>query len=196
MYLAAFALLGELLGSTADSTQTFTDHFADDATRFGDIAGALLLVVAAVFLVALGLTLWRMLATEPPSLRIDLIGSLAIVVAAALVASAALLVAPPLLQSFGDLFDDPGMEPGATAGIAQAGSVGVILCAMLLGGWTVLFAVVAYGAGVIGRRSMIAACVVGGLSLLAITVGAAAPLGVWWLVVGLRWRESPAPISA
>ena len=187
-YLAGGILLGELVGSSADSTQTFTDHFNDDASRFGDIAGAVLLVVAALFAVPLGLTLRQRLAGPTPVLKVDLVAGLAILSAAGLLISAGLLITAPLWQSFGDFFDDPGMEPAVAAGVAQAG-IAALLCSLLvLGAWTFLLVSLARRAGQIPGWLSIVGWVAAVLTLFGITGAAALPIGLWWIACGVFWR--------
>jgi len=50
-YLLAIVLLGPLLGSSADASTAFTDHFADEGNRLRDLVGSFALLVAAGSLV-------------------------------------------------------------------------------------------------------------------------------------------------
>ena len=58
-YLAAILLLGPLLGSSADASTVFRDHFADDGNRLRDVLGSLALLVAAASLVTTAARLRR-----------------------------------------------------------------------------------------------------------------------------------------
>ncbi|MEX2080493.1 MAG: hypothetical protein WEC33_02665 [Dehalococcoidia bacterium] len=195
-YLTGGVLLAELVGSSADSTATFTTHFDDDAARFGDIAGSLLLMVSSVFVLCAGLTLRERLRGPRATLRVDLVAALAFLGAAALFVSAGLLLSAPLLQSFGDLVDDPGMEPAVAAGFAQAGTIALISSVLLLGAWTALVAHVAHSAGAIGRWFRLTGWVVAGLTVFAVTGIAAFPLGVWWVALAFGWRPAREQTSS
>ena len=190
-YLVGAVLLGELVGSSADSTQTFTDHFNNDTSRFGDIAGSSALIVAALLIVPLGLSLRQRLSGETPELKVDLVAGLAILSASGLLLSAGLLVTAPLWQSFGDLFDDPGMEPAVAAGVAQAGIAVLLATLFVLAAWTFLAASLARKAGRIPRWLSIAGWVAATLALFGITGAAALPLGLWWVALGWWWRRDP-----
>lgn len=187
-YLVAGVMLAELAGSSADSTATFTVHFDNEASRFGDIAGCISLLVASFFLVATGLTLRQRLTAPMPTLRADLVAALALLGAAGLLVSAGLLVAPPLLQSFGDLYDDPGLEPAVAAGIAQAGIVVLLATLIVLGAFTALVAQLAHSAGAMHRWFLPAGWIVAVLTLLGVTGVAAFPLGLWWAALAFGWR--------
>ena len=188
-YLIAFALLGDLLGSSADSTATFTEHFADDSARWGDFAGGLVFVTAALFLVAAGLTLRQRLASETPALKVDMVAGLALLAAGGLLVSAGLLLTVPATLALGDITDDTGIEPGPAAGIAQAGTVVLIATVLCLGALTALVAHVAGAQGAIGRWLSRSGWVVAVLTLAGWTGAAALPLGVWWLALAFRWRH-------
>ena len=49
-YLVAILALGPLLGSSADASTAFAEHFADDGNRVRDLAGSVALLVAAAML--------------------------------------------------------------------------------------------------------------------------------------------------
>lgn len=189
-YLAGGILLAELIGSSADSTETFTTHFDDDLLRYGDIIGSLLLVGASIPLVCIGLTIRQELVLAQPSLRIDLIAALSLLGAAGLLASGSLLLTPPLLQSFGDLFTDPGLEPASAAALAQAGTVALLCTLLVLGAWTALVARTSRSGQRIGSWLYISGVAAAALTVLGITGAAAFPLGIWWIVFAFRWRES------
>lgn len=50
-YLAAMLMLGSLLGSSADASTAFTEHFDNDANRVRDLLEPLARLVAAAMLV-------------------------------------------------------------------------------------------------------------------------------------------------
>jgi hypothetical protein len=185
-YLLALGLLSELLGSSGDSVATFTTHFNNDASRFGDIAGSLALVVAALLLTATGLSLRHRLNLSRPGLKTDLTAALAVLGASGLLASAGLLISAPLMQTIGDVFSDPGMEPGASAAIAQAGTAMFLCTLLVLGAWTALVVHAFRRPGRTGTWFAVTGWAVAALTLLGVTVGAAAPLGIWWIAFAFR----------
>ena len=50
-YLLAIVMLGPLLGSSADASTAFAEHFDDDGNRLRDLLGSVALLVAAAMLV-------------------------------------------------------------------------------------------------------------------------------------------------
>lgn len=188
-YVAAFVLLGDLLGSSADSTETFTEYWESDARVAANIIGGVLLMAAAVFAVCCGLIVRHESTSEQPGLRADLLPALATLAGAGLFVSAGLLLTPPILQSIGDAFSDPGLAPDVAAGVAQAGTIVLICTVLLLGGWTVLVAHAGRAVGACGRPWVIAAWIVAAFALAGVTVGAALPLGLWWIAIAWRWRR-------
>lgn len=187
-YLAAFVLLGDLLGSSADSTATFTEYWESDARVAANIMGGVLLMAASVLAVCCGLIVRHESTTEHPGLRDDLVAALATLAGAGLFVSAGLLVTPPVLQSFGDAFSDPGLTPDVAAGVAQAGIIMLLCTLLLLGVWVVLVAYAGRAAGACGTPWVIAAWIVAAFALLGVTVGAALPMGLWWVAIAWRWR--------
>ena len=107
LFLAGFALLGDLIGSFADSDRAFVDHFAEDDNRLKDIVGAYLLLFAALCLTWFTVAL----AARATDRRVPLIAT-GSVAASAMVLAALAFLTVPLSISFGDLSDDPGVGEG------------------------------------------------------------------------------------
>lgn len=173
-YLVGLVLLSDLLGSSADSTAAYTEHFASASARTGDIAGSLLLFVAAILVVVC--TVLPPGARRPPNSRYLLLMPVSVVAATMLAVSSALLLTAPLMKSFGDIFGDPGLDPVGAAAVAQAGTATFVLAALALGFWTVL---ISLGTR---RSEIVTAWCVAALTLAAISVVAAFPIGLWWLI--------------
>ena len=106
-YLVAIVMLGPLLGSSADASTAFAEHFDDDGNRLRDLLGSLALLVAAAMLGWTALTArQKTIASAENSVR-DLSMIAAVVTASSLVAASGLLMTVPLTTSIGDLTDDP-----------------------------------------------------------------------------------------
>lgn len=189
VYLGGGVLLSELVGSSADSTDTFSEHFASAGWRTADIVGGAGLAVAALLMVGLGLTLQARLARGRRELRSDSVAALALLQGSVLFTAAGLLATPSILRAIGALYSDPALEPAAAAGIAQAGIVVLLFVIVAMGLWTALVAWLSLRAGAIPRWLAVAGWVVAVLSLLGVTGVAAMLLGVWWLAFGFRWRN-------
>jgi hypothetical protein len=195
-YLIAIVLLGELLGSAADSTATFADRVDDEALRAVDLLGCAFLAVSAVLLVMVALTLRRRIGTNEPDIWEDISAGVGLLAAAGLLMSAALLATTPLWRTLGAATDDPSLEPAVGAGITQAGIAMLILSVVVAGVWTVLVAIRARRTVDASIWFMVSAILVGALTLFAVTVAAALPLGVWWLAfaIGLPVAKQPKPL--
>lgn len=186
-YLMAIVLLAPLLGSSADSSATFAEHFGDGGNRLRDLLGTLALLVAAAML---GWTAVAARSTTTPragtSVR-DLVAVAAIVTSSALVAASGLLMTVPLMASFGTLFDEPGMEAGVQAGIAQAGTVVLLVAALCLAFTTVLFARLGRQNLAVPRWISVTAWVTAAALCLGVSVGLLMPFAAWAVAFGLVW---------
>jgi hypothetical protein len=170
-YLLAIVLLGPLLGSSADASTAFSEHFAEDGNRLRDLLGSFALLVAA------GSLVWMVVAARTEastllgsSLR-DLTAAVAVVTASVLVVASALLVTVPATTAIGELTDDPGIDPTVQAGIAQAGTVVLLVAALCLALATAWATAVTLALGV--------------------TVVLLVPFGAWAIAVGLVWTSEP-----
>jgi hypothetical protein len=187
-YLVAIVMLGPLLGSAADASSAFADHFADDGNRVRDLAGSLALVVAAAMLGWTVVSARTASAIASATLR-DLTLMSGAVTAAAIVAAAGLLLAVPLTASIGKLTDDPGIDPGVQAGIAQAGTVLLLVAALCLALTTVLLARLGRHGGAVPRWVTTTAWATAVTLLLGVSVALLVPFAAWAIALGLAWRS-------
>ncbi len=110
-YLVAIVMLGPLLGSSADASTAFAEHFDDDGNRFRDLTGSLALLVAAAMLVWTAVTARQTTAAAAENSVRDLSTIASVVTSSTLVVASGLLMTVPLTTSIGDLTDDPGIAP-------------------------------------------------------------------------------------
>lgn len=94
-YLLAIVMLGPLLGRSADASTAFIEHFGDDGNRMRDLAGLLVLLVAAAAL------LWTVVGARTASSAVaetlrDLTAMTGAVTAATLIVAAGLLLTVPV----------------------------------------------------------------------------------------------------
>lgn len=198
IYLVAVASLGPLLGSTADSSTAFVEHFASDSNVRLDLVATLLLVAASVLLVWTIVLIRHEVESTRDTRRLgDLLGPLSVLSAGGVLVAAGLLATVPVTTAIGKITDDPGIEPPVQAGIAQAGTV-VLLTSMLIVGTTfVIAAHLGQMAGSVPRWVSFAAWIVGILLLLGISIALLFPFGAWLIVLGLTWNtDGRAPRHA
>lgn len=195
VYFVAIALLGPLLGSSADASTAFADHFNDDGNRLRDLSGSLALLVAA------GLLVWTAIearhattARDGSSVR-DLSTISAAITASTLVAAAGLLATVPLTTSIGELTDDPGIDIGVQSGIAQAGTVVLLVAALCLAVTTVLIARLGRQNLAVPRWIMATAWVTAATLGLGVSVGLLLPFAAWAIAVGLAWSVPPPTLK-
>jgi hypothetical protein len=186
-HLLAIVLLGELLGSSADASTAYAEHFADDGKRIGDLVGAIALVVSAAMLCWTAVTARRTTVAVTPATR-DLSLIAAVVTASTMAAAAGLLLTVPLTSSLAEITDDPGIDVDVQAGIAQAGTVVLVVAALGLAATTVLLARLGRQNGVVPRWIAISAWVIAVMLCLGVTVGLLMPFGLWAIALGLTWR--------
>jgi hypothetical protein len=139
-YVLAIICLGPLVGSAADASTAFTEHFADDFNRLSDLLGSFALLVAAGSLVWTVVTVRTETSTLIDSPLRELTAAVAVVTASVLVVASALLLTVPATTAIGELIDDPGIDPAVQAGIAQAGTVVLLVAALCLALTTLLLA--------------------------------------------------------
>jgi hypothetical protein len=137
-------LLGELLGQFGDPDETFAAYYADEAHRWRDIVGGLLLVMAGLGQLVLlhGVTRrLRSLSGEP---ALDLALLFGVVSVVLLMIAAAMLAAVSAAQAFGDLFSDDALT---NPSIALAPQIGYLLLAVpMVWSLVVAIAVLAWSA--------------------------------------------------
>ncbi len=188
--LVALVLLGDLLGSSADSTAAFTEQFDDTATRIGHIVGALALLVSAVALLVFGLAYRRQLHATVQALSADVVAGLSALSSAGLLVSASLVSAPALMKTLGETTDDPGIEPNAAAGIAQAGTVVLVFTLLVAGLMTILVVRLARQQLGLNRAMLVAAWFVSLLTVTGLAIATLFPFALIWLGLGIWLRPS------
>jgi hypothetical protein len=191
-YLLAIVMLGPLLGSSADASTAFTDHFDDDGNRVRDLLGSLALLVAAAMLVWTAVTARQETIARADSSVRDLSTIAAVVTSSTLVAASGLLITVPLTTSIGDLTDDPGIDAGVQAGIAQAGTVVLLVAALCLALTTVLLARLGRQNLVVPRWISATAWATAATLCLGVSVGLLLPFAAWAVALGLTWTLQPA----
>jgi hypothetical protein len=191
-YAAAIVLLGPLLGSSADASTAFADHFGDDGNRLRDLLGSLALLVAAAMLVWTAVVArHETVAQEGSSVR-DLSVAAALITASILVASSGLLLTVPLTTSLGELTDDPGIDVGVQAGIAQAGTVVLLVAALCLAVTTVLVARLGRMNAAVPAWINTTAWATAGTLCLGISVVLLLPFAAWAIALGFAWSVAPS----
>lgn len=197
-YLVAVVLLGPLLGSSADASTAFAEHFSDDGNRLRDLVGSFVLLIAAAMLVWTAVAARHATAVLDVGAARDLSTAAAAVTSSALVAAAGLLMTVPLTSSIGELTDDPGIDVAVQAGIAQAGTVVLLVAALCLAVTSVLLAR-------LGRRSqalpgwvLITSWATAATLCLGVSVVLLVPFAAWVIAMGLVWsaRLAVEPGSA
>lgn len=185
-YLAAVLALGPLLGSLADSSTAFAEHFADSGNRVRDLVGSFALLIAAA---TLGWTvvMARSAGSAAAAALRDLTTMAGAVTATAFVAAAGLLLTVPLTSLIGELTDDPGIAPGVQAGITQAGVVVLLVAALCLALTTVLVARLGRHTDAVPRWIMVTAWATAAMLLLGVTVALLVPFAAWAIALGVVW---------
>ena len=128
LFLGSSVLLGELMGSFADSDAQFVTLFSDAGNRIGYVAGSALLLLAGLAFVWFA----DALSCETGSRRAPLLitGAAA---AMGMVVAALAFATVPLSLLFGSFFSDPGLEAGQAV-LPQFGYVAFSLGGMLPAG--------------------------------------------------------------
>lgn len=190
-YLLAIALLGPLLGSSADASTAFADHFGGEANRLRDLLGSLALLVSASMLAWTAVAARRTTFARDESSVRDLSTIAAAVTASTLIIAAGLLATVPVTTSIGELTDDPGVDIGVQAGIAQAGTVVLLVAALCLAVTTVLLARLGRQNRAVPRWIMATAWVTAATLCLGVSVGLLLPLAAWAIALGVVWSVPP-----
>ena len=188
-YLVSIVLLGELLGSTADASATYGNHFSDDAALTQDFIGAIALVASSAILDWLIIAMRATVYGPSEKFLRDLASAFGMVASAALIMAAGLLLTVPFTIILGRITGDPGIESSVQAGIAQAGSVCLFLAVFPLAIAVVLIGKLGKRIGVLPRWILVASWFTSVfLVLLGWTVGLLLTFALWSLALGLTWR--------
>lgn len=190
-YLVAIVMLGPLLGSSADASTAFAEHFDDDGNRFRDLLGSLALLVAAAMLAWTAVTARQTTVARAESSVRDLSTIASVVTSSTLVVASGLLMTVPLTTSIGDLTDDPGIDAGVQAGIAQAGTVMLLVAALCLALTTVLLARLGRQNLAVPRWISVTAWAAAATLCLGVSVGLLMPFALWAIALGLTWSPRP-----
>jgi hypothetical protein len=194
-HLTSIVLLGPLLGSSADASTAFAAHFADDGNRLRDLLGSSALLVTAAMLVWTAvLARHGTVAHDGSSVR-DLSLAAAVVTASTLVAASGLLLTVPLTTSMGELTDDPGIDVGVQAGIAQAVTVVLLVAALCLAVTTVLLARLGRLNAAVPTWISTAAWATAGTLCLGVSVVLLLPFAAWAIALGVVWSVAPSAIT-
>ncbi|HZB41820.1 MAG TPA: hypothetical protein VE487_12700 [Ilumatobacter sp.] len=192
-YLVAIVMLGPLLGSTADASTAFAEHFDDAVNRRRDVLGSLALLVTAATLVWTAVTARQQTTGHPHRSTRDLSTIASTVTASALVTASGLLMTVPLSSSIGELTDDPGIDVGVQAGIAQAGTVMLLVAALSLAVTAVLLARLGRQAHAIPRWISATAWVTAATLALGVSIVLLVPFAAWIIALGLTWSSEASP---
>jgi hypothetical protein len=192
-YLLAVVMLGPLLGSTADASTAFAEHFDDAGNRLRDVLGSLALLVTAATLVWTAVTARHQTTGHPHRSSRDLSTIGGVVTASALVTASGLLMTVPLSRSIGELTDDPGIDVGVQAGVAQAGTVMLLVAALCLAVTSVLLARLGRQAHAIPRWTSATAWVTAATLALGVSIVLLVPFAAWIIALGLTWSSEATP---
>ena len=128
LFLGSSVLLGELVGSFADSDAQFVTLFSDAGNRIGYVAGSALMLLAGFAFVWFA----HALSCDTGSYRAPLLITGAAAAIGMIVAALAFATVP-LSLLFGSFFTDPGLEAGQAV-LPQFGFVALSLGGMLPAG--------------------------------------------------------------
>ena len=99
-----------------------------------------------------------------------------------------------MTTSIGSITDDPGIEPPVQAGIAQAGTVVLLMSMLVVGATFVLAARLGRAAGSVPRWIAVTAWIVAAALILGMSIALLFPFGAWLIALGLTWKtDEPAP---
>ena len=194
LFIAGLVPLGELVGSFADSDQTFEVYFADAANRAGNIVGGILLAASALVVLWFLEHLRQRLPSDPtraPTLPNFVYSTGQTFVTLLLVGTAALVTVPVTL-AFATLFDDQPFSTGQAV-LPQLGTVIVAFFANWTAAAMVLTATIsARRTGSFPRWLRVLGYVVPAIMVLfTLTIGLAFfALALWTLAVSIHWRRS------
>ena len=129
----ALLLLADLLGSFADSDDTFAEYFDSEADRNLSAAGGVLLFISGVVLLPFLTGVVRAVDTDSGSRRGWLAGTLSPIASGLVIASAAALATVGASRLMADVFDESS-EPFQGSSIVVLPQLGYVL--MVFGAWT------------------------------------------------------------
>jgi hypothetical protein len=116
-----------------------------------------------------------------------------VVTASALVTASGLLMTVPLSSSIGELTDDPGIDVDVQAGIAQAGTVMLLVAALYLALTALLLARLGRQVHAVPRWIGATAWVTAATLALGVSVALLVPFAAWIIALGLTWSSGATP---
>jgi hypothetical protein len=186
-FTAALALLADLLGTFADSDETFAEYFNSAADRNRSVAGGVLLFVSGVVVMPFLSGLARAADAGSGSQRIKLAGALSPLAGGLVIASAAALATVGASRLMADLFDESS-DPFQGSSIVVLPQLGYVL--LVFAGWTVGVILALAGSLMIKTRAVApalgwAAFVCAAILILSPAVTPLVVLPVWALAASV-----------
>ena len=186
LFVGSVVLLGELVGSFADSDAQFVTLFSDSGNRIGYIAGSVLLVLAGLAFVWFADAVSHEARQHRPALLITAAST-----AGGMIVAALAFATVPLSIQFGSLTGDPGLESGQAV-LPQLGYVAFGLGAMIPAG--IFIAIAARTPGLLPRWLAVSSYPVAVLVALTAFLFMPFVLFVLWVVaasVAISRRQRP-----
>jgi len=190
-FLVGLVLVGELAGSVGEPDRVFEAHFASESQRAADMAGAALLVLAAIAFSVFTALLPRRgnpIGADEPVAAVVLRASGTLAAVGLLVAAVSFATVPASLW-FGDLFDDSALGTGQAV-VPQFGYAALV--GAMVPAAVVMFAAIWLRSFPtwLDRGSYVLAVL---LLVGSVMVAPAALLAAWVALVSVdAWREAPS----
>ena len=153
-FVAAIVLLGGLLGSFADSDETFSEYYESSSNRNGSALGGVLLFVSGIALLPFVGGLVRLLSRSRESAAAQLAVPLSYVASGLIIASAAAFSTVGMARIMADIFDE-ATPPFQGASIVVLPQLGYVL--MVFAAWTQAVLLALAGSLIIRTRALPAA---------------------------------------
>ena len=186
LFVGSFVLLGELVGSFADSDAQFVTIFSHSGDRLGFVAGSVLLLLAGLAFAWFADAVSREAGENRPALLIT-----GVAAAGGMIVAALAFATVPLSIQFGSLTGDPGLESGQAV-LPQLGYVAFGLGAMIPAG--IFIAIAARTPGLLPRWLAVSSYPVAVLVALTAFLFMPFVLFVLWVVaasVAISRRQRP-----
>lgn len=186
-FAAGLLMLADLLGTFADSDETFVEYFDSAADRNRSAAGGVVLFISGVVLLPFLSGLIRAVDAGSGSQRARLAGALSPIASALIIASAAALATVGASRLMADLFDESS-DPFQGSSIVVLPQLGYVL--LVFAGWTVGIILALAGSVLIRTRALHrafvwATFVCAAILILSPAVSPLAALPLWVLVASV-----------
>jgi hypothetical protein len=181
-------LLGDLLGSFADSDETFAEYYASSANRTGSALGGLLLLISGIAFLPFVGGLVRLIDPNHTSWTTVQLGvPLSYVAAGLIIAAAAALSTVGFAGVFADIIDGSleAFQGSSVAVLPQLGYVLIVLAAWVLAVVLAIVASVSMRARSMPRALAWLTMVCATLLLLAPSVAALLAIPIWALATSV-----------